>query len=295
MGSRQRARSRAITGIIDLACRTAHCDLQPVGACPPQRGTMPGIMRRWIVRILISLVLGAITTVAVAWACAAFIDTSVVEQRVGLTDLRGPQWLFGIRSRRGAALAFMRPRWIELHEEAGALLPGAAPRWSEASAPPNPRDRFTRYSDSNFIRHEGAGGWPLLSLVWTTDSNDVAWNGGPGDNPVDWGIELPRDLNRQPIYVQRRALPLRPIWPGFLIDTLFYAAIWFAIFFGFTGAKRFSRIRRGRCPRCGYDLRGQRQAVSGQRSEVNPPHPSPLPEGEGVRAGCPECGWGRET
>ena len=68
---------------------------------------------------------------------------------------------------------------------------------------------------------------------------------------------------------QSGALPLIPIWPGFLIDTLFYAAIWLGLFFGLTSAKRFIRTRRGRCPRCGYDLQGN------------------------LSAGCPECGWGR--
>ena len=69
--------------------------------------------------------------------------------------------------------------------------------------------------------------------------------------------------------VDATVLPLRPIWPGFLIDTVFYAAIWFALFFGFASAKRAIRRKRGRCPRCGYDLRGN------------------------LSAGCSECGWGR--
>ncbi len=66
-------------------------------------------------------------------------------------------------------------------------------------------------------------------------------------------------------------IPVIPIWPGFLIDTLFYAAIWFGVVFGFTSAKRFIRAKRGRCPRCGYDLRGA------------------------LKKGCPEGGWTWET
>jgi hypothetical protein len=68
------------------------------------------------------------------------------------------------------------------------------------------------------------------------------------------------------------ALPMRPLWPGFVLDTLFYAAIWFGLFFGFASAKRAIRRRRGRCPMCGYDLRGA----------------------PGLAAGCSECGWNRE-
>ena len=66
-----------------------------------------------------------------------------------------------------------------------------------------------------------------------------------------------------------RALPLRPIFPGFLIDTLFYGAIWFGLLFGFGAARRGLRKRRGLCPMCAYDLRGD------------------------LDTGCPECGWNR--
>ena len=65
-------------------------------------------------------------------------------------------------------------------------------------------------------------------------------------------------------------LPLRPIFPGYLIDTLFYSAIWLALFVGPGAARRTIRRRRGRCPMCGYDLRGD------------------------LESGCPECGWGRK-
>jgi hypothetical protein len=66
-----------------------------------------------------------------------------------------------------------------------------------------------------------------------------------------------------------RIVPFRVILPGFLIDTLFYATIWGGMFFGFASAKRAIRRARGRCPMCGYDLRGA------------------------LDKGCSECGWQR--
>jgi hypothetical protein len=66
-----------------------------------------------------------------------------------------------------------------------------------------------------------------------------------------------------------RALGYLPIWPGFVIDTLFYAAIWGALVFGFAGARRGIRRARGRCPRCNYNLLFA------------------------LKSGCPECGWNR--
>ena len=86
-----------------------------------------------------------------------------------------------------------------------------------------------------------------------------------------------------------------PIWTGFVIDTLFYAAIWFILFFGFTSAKRLIRSKRGRCPRCGYDLRGgvtsdKRLAISEEDLATRKPQGSSLTPS----SGCPECGWNRE-
>ena len=54
-----------------------------------------------------------------------------------------------------------------------------------------------------------------------------------------------------------KAIPLRPIWPGFAINTVFYAAILW-IPFAMTGVvRRRIRAHRGRCTACGYDLRGR--------------------------------------
>ena len=64
-------------------------------------------------------------------------------------------------------------------------------------------------------------------------------------------------------------LPLRPILPGFAINTIFYAAILWILMLGPVTARRMIRRKRGRCIKCGYDLRG----TSGGGGEV-----------------CPECG-----
>jgi hypothetical protein len=51
-------------------------------------------------------------------------------------------------------------------------------------------------------------------------------------------------------------LPLLPIWPGFAINTIFYAAIVWGLF-AVPGAVRCRlRRKRGQCAVCGYSLRG---------------------------------------
>ena len=67
-------------------------------------------------------------------------------------------------------------------------------------------------------------------------------------------------------------LPVVPLWPGFAVNTLFYAIILWLLIPGPFVLRRVIRLKRGRCPKCGYDLRGQ------------------LP---GAGSGCPECGWNR--
>ena len=64
-------------------------------------------------------------------------------------------------------------------------------------------------------------------------------------------------------------LAVGPIWTGFAINTIFYAVILWLPFTAFK-LRRYLRAKRGRCIKCGYDLR----ETSG---------------------GCPECGWGREA
>ncbi|MEO1512685.1 MAG: hypothetical protein AAFU70_11480, partial [Planctomycetota bacterium] len=66
-----------------------------------------------------------------------------------------------------------------------------------------------------------------------------------------------------------RALPLRPIWTGLAVNTSFYGLLVFGLVSLVNGARRYRRLKRGRCPACGYDL------------------------GFDLRGGCPECGWRR--
>jgi hypothetical protein len=44
------------------------------------------------------------------------------------------------------------------------------------------------------------------------------------------------------------------IWPGFAINTVFYAAILWLLFAAPGFVRRRIRIKRGRCPACGYPI-----------------------------------------
>ena len=63
---------------------------------------------------------------------------------------------------------------------------------------------------------------------------------------------------REPNIVKPRAvdvLPLRPIWRGFLTNSLLYAAILWIVLFARRDVRQFIRRKRGLCVACGYDLR----------------------------------------
>jgi len=194
-------------------------------------------MKRWTLRILLCLLLGAITTVAVAWGLAWQANHG----GGGRAAYLEPWWrstspVACQNEYRSGAIDFGSTIGVEL-----ATLHGGATI--------NQRMPFAALrTRAGFPRHAVEGS------LWYQNGVLVAQN-------PSWGF--------QPWISAPRAFPLRPIWPGFTIDTLFYAAIWFGVCFGFASAKRAIRRKRGRCPRCGYDLRGQ------------------------LAQGCPECGWRR--
>ncbi len=49
-------------------------------------------------------------------------------------------------------------------------------------------------------------------------------------------------------------MPYRPIWPGFAVNTIFYAAALWLLIPGPFAVRRFLRLRRGLCPKCAYPM-----------------------------------------
>jgi len=239
-------------------------------------------MRRWIVRILLCLIFitgGAITTVAVAWGFTWSLDMQPVPTQYGTTaspfthdsGVQLNEWLNVMRWDSVGSLRLyisgMREtpsmRTEVTYRKPRPAAESVLPDWVDALPPIWCFDSTGLQSDyaSQVFR---ADGWPWLAMMGR--AHVVS---GPSSAAV-WEFVNAYELDSPARSRGPRLLPRLPIWPGFLIDTLFYGAIWFAVFFGFASAKRAIRRKRGRCPRCGYDLRGN------------------------LSAGCPECGWQRE-
>ena len=109
-------------------------------------------------------------------------------------------------------------------------------------------------------------GWPMLSFWADTASRYRLgnWPVGPMgpfvdvrsttafvDMPVQGGIKtsLPDWHSGMPV-----VLPLRPIWPGFAVNSIFYAATLWLVFYVMLTLRRFIRRRRGLCPKCAYPV-----------------------------------------
>ena len=99
-----------------------------------------------------------------------------------------------------------------------------------------------------------AVGWPTDALGYTYACNLRRIPAGADSipHPLDSGV--------------RRVHPLRPIWHGFAVNTLFYAVVLWLLIPGPFVLRRFIRVKRGLCPACAYDLR------------------------HGEHGACPECG-----
>jgi hypothetical protein len=109
-----------------------------------------------------------------------------------------------------------------------------------------------------YVTHTQASGWPLLSLNGWCSHHVLPATAIRGVSIVargHWAIVLHRDVFGRAD--QREAevlLPLRPMWPGMVLNTLFYAITLGLLLGGIAGLHRTMRRRRGLCPRCAYPV-----------------------------------------
>ncbi|MEE8154284.1 MAG: hypothetical protein V3T53_04920 [Phycisphaerales bacterium] len=218
-------------------------------------------MKRRLFKLAVFLLLGAILNVAVAWGFALSVDLGVHKAfRIGArriavfhrdleeTDFDG--WKLMRRAAPGGRVVAVVP------EKATAPRDSADPDDVPADAASAYR-RLCKYTDRPVNWPPGSWkslvdqsrGWPMLAMCCQCEYNSYI----PGTTFVVNGIEID---DGQTVIGEAIVLPLRPIWPGFAINTLFYAAILWSLTLGPFAARRRIRRKRGHCIKCGYDLRG---------------------------------------
>ena len=240
-------------------------------------------MKRRLTKLVVFLLLGAIVNVAVAWGCATWSALKLVSRPLVERPTEADQRWWQQVVPAGAA-----PRASAVWRSRGfgcdsLLILGD--RSSEAVFQQDPSGQYTFGASINATMDRATlvrSGWP--------------WRSGAGER-WDLGISLmtpfpmlgykvttwrDADLQTSAVSFDRptwlggsssRLVPFRPIWPGFAINTIFYAAILWLLMLGPFTARRIIRHKRGLCLKCGYDLRGH----------------------SGGGGGCPECGWRREA
>ncbi len=234
-------------------------------------------MKRWAFRILVFLLLGTIVNVAVAWGCSGIgplpqsgdplgrwsvhtqADLAWLERR-GWKPMTGA-WKGDVHHQSLRSSTVEYGLYSEIGIPTAGRFIGVLPQWTFAV----------------WVR----AGWPMQSLSGERfDRRALSRNSIPSVPGFSIGLAPPAiaDQDCEEVWAvparfnvmsradRARVLPLRPIWPGFAINTVFYAAILWMLFAAPFALRRRLRIKRGLCPACGYDLRGSGASV------------------------CPECG-----
>lgn len=249
------------------------------------------------------VLLGAVTTITVAWSCAMFSELNEQPDIAFHSAGIDKGWWFSAFSEDGfgatrrevsTCLAstdvdcqlIVRPQMNQIRitddqiiiRGAGYLSnpPSLAPqvhmypidhsRWSRQGLHPN----FDG-SKGRFVDEEGAFGWPMYAMwcsyytmPWEKDEN-----GKRHFDPAEYEavLQIPESLQQlSPITLENHHLPLQPIALGFAGNTVLYSSVWWIALIGIARARRHLRRAQGKCICCAYDLRG----ITSER--------------------CPECG-----
>jgi hypothetical protein len=195
-------------------------------------------VKRRAFKLLLFVLAGAIINVAVAWGCAQWSESS---------HTLSATYVEALRSADNAAALFLNA------EESAVLMSGFRFRpfrydrrgtriWGEPG--PDPEAQIAIYISV---------GWPCQSL-YTWQEVEL---GRAISNKWNWLASLPQTGPRgSPPLPRYHELPLIPLFPGFAINTIFYAAIVWVLFITPRAIRKRVRRKRGQCAACGYSLRG---------------------------------------
>ncbi len=196
-------------------------------------------MKRRLLIIAVFLLLGAVVNVALAWACAAFVPGT----RSGFGAVRRDH------PRARDLAGSKRPDEVVVAESSGCghdslfvvRLTTAAPKLGDVVGVMDGTGRRYLKAPQWESQHITRAGLPLRCL----------------ESEVHAVQQRRTDIARsppKPIAFANGFLLMCPIWPGFALNTLLYAAILWLLIPGPFVLRRFLRLRRGLCPKCAYPM-----------------------------------------
>ncbi len=225
--------------------------------------------------LFICVALGAVGSIAVAWALALFQYIPQYPRDAIRVFVRDDQvWDVSEAHKPGAVDLW----WLRVtegpedpQERAAGLLtphfpPGETPP-TVTTVQPSWGTMLNPGAELPDIGSDRAFGWPMPCLWYDVHgvlSQDAAGRWVVDRDTLHGGIFVKGDLSSRG--ADFRALPLRPITLAILADTFTLAIPLWLLLLGIPFLRRRVRHRKGQCTVCGYDLRGDPKSV------------------------CPECG-----
>ncbi len=192
-------------------------------------------MKRAILSIVFFLLLGAIVNVAVAWGCVVCFPIALRPAEITIQEISADYQQVQCIQR-----AFGRTRET----------------WGERYALPVVIDSGSPFGQRPAVSSWERTGWPLRALYCSISANELAYTtdggevlGAGRDGQIDEGIRLSPErftvsTSTLPVATWR-ALPLRPIWLGFGVNTIIYAALAWLFLAGLFQVRRYIQRKRG--------------------------------------------------
>ena len=221
-------------------------------------------MKRRLRIIAVFLLLGAVVNVAVAWGCVAwiYVEPETPRYRFAIAEDGHSYVYWAVDSwpRIGAVRisSYWRTQGVGYFPATEATPEDIVPAWGEFLRPVDNGD-----SAPFHLRAVDGRGWPMVSMwsgfefeVFSDPESRHSRGKAIGDaKTVKLGLELaPHPGKLATPSFSTRVLPLGIIWPGFLGNTLLYAALLWLLIPGPFALRRFLRLRRGLCPKCAYPM-----------------------------------------
>jgi hypothetical protein len=203
--------------------------------------------------IFTCLVGGAIINVGVAWGCALLRTAPAASTGIHEDQLDVGAFHYLVMDHIGCCVFHGYKKVLSSHSirnQMGRDLPNVPlPKWVRNGP------MFGALSDDPDYRVDAAWGWPLEALAFSICEYWIPTRAVFLDAIVIQESPIPVSVKMAKSDYRFGMLPLRPIFPGFAINTIFYAAIVWVLFAVPGAVRRRVRRKRGQCAACGYSLR----------------------------------------